>query len=144
MGLERINTIRKAKGITIEELSEKSGVPISTLKKICAGITTNPNIETVKAIVKALDCKLDDLDTQKEKAPVEQGLSPEQVELLKLFDASDADGRDLLLQFARYTAKANNRAPELTDEERVRAALHRHMLLDSRKETPADREKLSI
>ena len=67
MGLERINTIRKSKGITIEELSDKSGVPISTLKKICAGITTNPNIETVKAIVKALECKLDDLDEPKEK-----------------------------------------------------------------------------
>ena len=144
MGLERINTIRKAKGITIEELSEKSGVPISTLKKICAGITTNPNIETVKAIVKALDCKLDDLDAQKEKAPVEQGLTSEQIELLRLFDASDADGRDLLLHLARYTAKANTLSHPVTDEDRLNAALYRHMLLDSQKEAPADQVKKSI
>jgi len=61
MGLERINEIRKELGITIEELSEKSGVPISTLKKISAGITTNPSLDTVKAIARALNCTLDDL-----------------------------------------------------------------------------------
>ena len=144
MGLERINTIRKDKGITIEELSEKSGVPVSTLKKICAGITTNPNIETVKAIVKALECKLDDLDAPKEKAPVEQGLSPDQIELLRLFDASDADGRDLLLHLARYTAKANTLSHPVTDEDRLNAALYRHMLLDSQKEAPASQAKKSI
>ena len=144
MGLERINTIRKDKGITIEELSEKSGVPVSTLKKICAGITTNPNIGTVKAIVKALECKLDDLDAPKEKAPAEQGLSPDQIELLRLFDASDADGRDLLLHLARYTAKANTLSHPVTDEDRLNAALYRHMLLDSQKEAPADQVKKRI
>ena len=61
MGLERINEIRKQRGITIEELSARSGVPISTLKKISAGITTNPSLDTVKAIARALDCTLDDL-----------------------------------------------------------------------------------
>lgn len=62
MGLEKINFIRKQKGITIEQLSKNSGVPLSTIKKICAGITINPNLDTVKAIAKALNCKLDDFD----------------------------------------------------------------------------------
>lgn len=61
MGLERINEIRKNAGMTIEDLSERSGIPVSTLKKICAGITANPSLDTVKAIAKALDCSLDDL-----------------------------------------------------------------------------------
>jgi len=61
MGLERINEIRKQRGMTIEELSERSGIPVSTLKKISAGITTNPSLDTVKAIARALDCTLDDL-----------------------------------------------------------------------------------
>lgn len=62
MGLERIASIRKEKGITLEQLSENSGVPISTLKKISAGITTNPNLDTLKAIARSLECTLDDFD----------------------------------------------------------------------------------
>lgn len=65
MGLEVINDIRKRKGLSIEALSKESGVPIGTLSKITAGITKNPNLETVKAIARALDCTLDDFDDNK-------------------------------------------------------------------------------
>ena len=58
----RINDIRKEKNISIDELSELSGVPKGTLSKITAGITTKPSIDTVKAIARALDCSLDDFD----------------------------------------------------------------------------------
>lgn len=61
MALDQINRIRKQKHLTIEALSLKSNVPISTVKKICAGITTNPNLDTVIALASALDCTLDDL-----------------------------------------------------------------------------------
>ena len=71
MGLERINTLRKAKGMTIDELSEKAAVPLSTLKKICAGSTVNPALETVKSIARALDCTIDEFDDIT-KAPAEQ------------------------------------------------------------------------
>lgn len=59
---ERINTIRKEKKISLDELVEKSGVPKGTLSKITAGITTNPTLDTVQAIAKALGCRLDDFD----------------------------------------------------------------------------------
>ena len=62
MGLERINVFRKQKGLSVEELSKVSGVPLGTLSKITAGITKNPNLETVKAIATALGCSLDDFD----------------------------------------------------------------------------------
>lgn len=68
MGLERINLLRKEQGLTIEELSVKADVPLSTLKKICAGSTTNPALETVKSIARALNCTIDEFD-DKEKAP---------------------------------------------------------------------------
>jgi len=61
VALDKINQIRKQKHLTIENLSEKSNVPISTVKKICAGITTNPNLDTVIALARALDCTLDDI-----------------------------------------------------------------------------------
>ena len=61
MGLEKMNEIRKRQHLTIEELSKKSGVPLSTVKKVCAGITTNPNLDTVSALAHALNCTIDEL-----------------------------------------------------------------------------------
>ena len=63
MALDQINRIRKQKHLTIEALSLKSNVPISTVKKICAGITTNPNLDTVIALAEALNCTIDELAT---------------------------------------------------------------------------------
>lgn len=62
MGLEKINDMRKYVGMSIDDLSEKSGVPKGTLSKITAGITKNPSVDTVKSIVHAMGFTLDDLD----------------------------------------------------------------------------------
>lgn len=76
VGLEKITELRKKSGLSLEELSIKSGVPRSTLSKISAGITKNPNLETVQAICDAIGCTLDDLAGQKENAPSEQDDKP--------------------------------------------------------------------
>lgn len=55
---ETINELRKQKGLSIEELSNLAGVPKSTLSKITAGITKNPNLDTVQAILSLLDVLL--------------------------------------------------------------------------------------
>ena len=55
----RNSQIKKMK---IETLSQKSGVPISTLKKILSGVTKDPQIDTIKAIARALECTLEDFD----------------------------------------------------------------------------------
>ncbi len=62
MGLEKINIYKKQLGLTNEELAHKSGVPKSTIDKITAGVTYDPKLETVKAIVRALGKRLSDLD----------------------------------------------------------------------------------
>lgn len=62
MGLEIINKLKKEKGLTNEELSQRSGVPLGTLSKITSGITKDPKLETLKSIAKVLDCSLDDFD----------------------------------------------------------------------------------
>jgi len=62
MGLEMIGVIRKRLNMSVEELSEKSGIPLGTLSKISAGITKDPKLDTVKAIARALGCSLDDFD----------------------------------------------------------------------------------
>ncbi len=75
MNKTRMNELRKARGMTIEELARKSGVPVSTVKKINAGITKNPNMETMKALTRAMGCTLADIDSSdsvsREKLPAE-------------------------------------------------------------------------
>lgn len=103
MGLEKINIIRKQNGITIEQLSESSGIPLSTIKKICAGITTNPNLDTVKAIAKALSCKLDDFDDiEKSPAPAEaeaEELNEDERTLIGNYRKLNTDGQQVALDY---------------------------------------------
>ncbi|MCL2082594.1 MAG: helix-turn-helix domain-containing protein [Oscillospiraceae bacterium] len=61
MGLERIKEFKREIKMTNAELSDKSGVPKSTIDKITAGRSYNPNIETVRAIVFAMGKTIDEL-----------------------------------------------------------------------------------
>lgn len=69
MGLEKINEYKKKLGLTTEELSKRSGVPIGTLNKILSGQTKDPKLETLKAISRVLGCTLDDFDDVRKKEP---------------------------------------------------------------------------
>lgn len=128
MGLD-INTVRREKGITLEDLSQRSGVPLSTLKKISAGITTNPNLETVKAIAGALGCSLDDLeakgieDSFEKKAPTqEQGPDDEQ-QLIAYYKKASSYDRHAILRFAEYVVQsASEPSKEVIEEEAQLAA----------------------
>ena len=61
MGLERINEIKKQKGLTNAQLADKANLTLSTLDKITSGYNTNPKLSTVEAICKALGCTISDL-----------------------------------------------------------------------------------
>jgi transcriptional regulator with XRE-family HTH domain len=74
MDVLKIKSIMKSRKITYEELSEKSKIPLNTLKNIFRGKTLNPRIDTVEAIEKALG-----LDKE-----VVQGVSDEEKELMEL------------------------------------------------------------
>ena len=58
-------------GITTEELSRRSGVPLGTLNKILSGATKDPKLETLKAIARVLGCTLDDFDDTGERVELE-------------------------------------------------------------------------
>lgn len=90
MGLEKIGELRKALGITLEDLSLRSGVPVSTIKKISAGITKNPNLETVKALARALGCTLDDLDEKENPEPGRFEVSDHEKLLIMAYRADPA------------------------------------------------------
>lgn len=67
MGLEKIVEYKKKLGLTTEELSEKSGVPLGTLNKILSGATKDPKLETLKSIAHVLGLSLDDFDDREKK-----------------------------------------------------------------------------
>lgn len=62
MGLEKINEYKKKLGITTDELSNLSGVPVGTLNKILSGATKDPKLETLKSIARVLGLTLNDFD----------------------------------------------------------------------------------
>lgn len=98
---DKINALRKKAGLNIDELSRLSGVPKSTLSKITAGITTNPNVDTLRALASALACSLDAFDDapiNKRKAAAEaQALisveTAEETDLLSLWRGAAEEGR---------------------------------------------------
>lgn len=63
---DALKQMRKASGMTLEEVSKKSGVPMSTISRISSGETKEPSISTVIALVQAMGGSMDDLtDTPK-------------------------------------------------------------------------------
>ena len=60
--LEAFNLLRKQSGMTLDDISEKSGISKSTISKITSGVSKNPSIETMKILVHTIGYTLNDLD----------------------------------------------------------------------------------
>lgn len=54
MNIEPLKKAKKDQKMTYEQLSEKSGVPLSTIYDLFRGVTAAPRIDTVQAIERAL------------------------------------------------------------------------------------------
>lgn len=114
----RINDIRKEKKISIDELCARSGVPKGTLSKITAGITTNPTLDTVQAIAKALECRLDDFDDAPQNAKKEapSDLTEEALRIAKDYTALSDHGKGAVKAILIYesgTATINEPEPKI-------------------------------
>lgn len=58
---EKLKTLKMSKNLTIQEISEKSGVPSSTVSRIFSGQTDNPSFQNICDIVIAMGGSLDEL-----------------------------------------------------------------------------------
>lgn len=58
---EKLNEVKKKKGLTNQRIAELSGVPLSSVTRILNGETKDPSIEAVQKISAALNLKLDNL-----------------------------------------------------------------------------------
>lgn len=98
MSLENLKIIMKMKGFNAESLSEKSGVPKSTVDKILSGNTPDPRYSTVKDLVNALSLNVDELIYYLDLAADHDApkLSPEDISLINNFNELDEHGKEII------------------------------------------------
>ena len=118
---KKINELKKQKKLTNQKLSEISGVPLGTLNKITSGVTTDPKLETLKSLAKALKCSLDDFETL-DVANLKE-LPQDKKELLDNYDKLNEEGKEEaskrveeLTQIPKYTSKEVNNIIPLEEE----------------------------
>ena len=59
--LDKLKALKESRHMTSAEISERSGVPLSTVNRIFSGQTPNPLFDNVACIVIALGGSLDDI-----------------------------------------------------------------------------------
>lgn len=58
---KKLQDLKNSSGMTIQEISDKSKVPLPTVKRIFSGQTPDPGYSSVIAIIKALNGSIDDI-----------------------------------------------------------------------------------
>ena len=92
--LELWKTRRKELRIDYQELANQAEVSLNTIKNIFRGATTDPRLETVQRIERALGI-------EEEKTPPGEDLSEGEKMLLDLFNRVPEEKQELLLQLIR-------------------------------------------
>lgn len=70
MNLDYLKTLKERSKLTLQQISDASGVPLNTLKKIYSGDTESPSFDSIASIVRAADGSLDEMAGYPAKAPV--------------------------------------------------------------------------
>jgi Predicted transcriptional regulator with an HTH domain len=109
MWVERLNQMKKEEGLTLEEISLKSGISKGTLNKIFAGQTRDPQLSNISAIVHALGYTLDDLDGGADGA---FEISEAEQKMIDKFRALPDSEREDVLGFIDYKHAKAVRPPE--------------------------------
>ena len=61
MWLDNLKELKKTKGMTCKQIANATQIPESTIKRIFAGDTDNPYVDTIRRIAIALDSSLDEI-----------------------------------------------------------------------------------
>lgn len=111
--LQRIKNAKNISGLTNDELSEKSGVPFSTLNKILSGETTEPKLPAIMAIASSLGVSADYLIYGvRDSSSV--SLSPDESRLLDLYRDLNPQGKEYILQTIEMAAKVYIKSDSLS------------------------------
>lgn len=120
MWLETFNEMRKKSGMSLDEISAKSGVPKGTLAKITSGITKAPTLETMKSLVYAMGYTLKDLDDGLESSDTFSKQEKEHIKKYRLLDPYGKEAVDGVLDVEwRRCSETTQPAPAREPEETV-------------------------
>ena len=61
MWLDKLKELKKSSKMSSQQIADATGIPESTIKRIFAGDTDNPYVDTLRRIVTVLGGSLDDL-----------------------------------------------------------------------------------
>ena len=95
MDIEFLKQIKKEKKMTLQEISDLSGIPKRTVDGIFSGKTKNPRIDTMQAIERALGI-------ENEKTPPGRELTDGEKELFELLTQLTEDEIDELSNFVDF------------------------------------------
>ncbi len=62
MNTQKLNALKRASGLTNAKIAEITGITLSNIDKITSGNNTNPKLDTIQAICKAIGCTVNDLN----------------------------------------------------------------------------------
>ena len=91
---ERVTAIKNERGMTSEQLSRESGVPLGTLNKILAGITDEPKLSVALAIARAFGCPIGRLLDG--DGHLSDSLDEDERRMIGKYRRLDANGRELV------------------------------------------------
>lgn len=58
---QKIRLYKVKLDLSNKDLAERTGLPVTTISRICSGSTKSPTLNTVKLLAKALDCSVEEL-----------------------------------------------------------------------------------
>ncbi len=82
MILTKMQALKDETKMTYQDIADKSGVPISTVKRIFSGRTPDPGVTTVIAIVEAMGGTADDIQSTPLNSADGEHISPKSIEQL--------------------------------------------------------------
>lgn len=62
LNTQKLNALKRASGLTNAKIAEITGITLSNIDKITSGNNTNPKLDTIQAICKAIGCTVNDLN----------------------------------------------------------------------------------
>lgn len=109
MWLDNIKELKKAKGMSVKQIAEKTNLPERTVNRIFSGETDNPYVDTLHRIVTVLGGSLDDILADTKVVVGEQNLVDlkESVEIVTAEKATVEAEKDFVLA-ENATLKAEN------------------------------------
>lgn len=58
---EKLATLKETSKMTVRQIAEKSGVPVSTVTRVLSGETMNPSFDVLRAIVVSMGGSMDEI-----------------------------------------------------------------------------------